>query len=230
VKISSPFHASVVRFFVRVKDTRAGDMFHIEFHPSVPYTSGIMTHDDAHRECPRLLLHICCGPCATVAIETLSKVSVITGYYYNPNIYPEAEYFLRRDAAEDVSRQMGIPFVAGLYDQELFSDAVRGFEQEPENGARCTLCYRLRLTATALYARENGFDCFASTLTTGPQKKAAVINPLGTGIGGQYGVTFLEKDWKKQDGFRRSCELARSLGVFRQHYCGCRFSIREGEL
>jgi predicted adenine nucleotide alpha hydrolase (AANH) superfamily ATPase len=105
---------------------------------------------------------------------------------------------------------------------------VRGYEQAPENGARCPRCYRFRLEAAASYAAANGYAVFASTLTTGPRKPAAVIDPIGTAAGERFGVTFLGRDWKKQDGFALSCRLSRSLGIYRQHYCGCRFSMQVG--
>ena len=176
---------------------------------------------------PSLLLHICCGPCATAAIEKLMAEYTVTGYFGNSNIHPEEEYLRRCEAARTAAIRMGIPFIEGPYEPGRFFEAVHGFEQEPENGARCLLCYRFRLAEAATYAAGHGFDLFATTLTTGPQKKAAVINPIGVEAGTLAGISFLEKDWKKQDGFHRSCQLAREYGLYRQHYCGCRFSIRE---
>jgi predicted adenine nucleotide alpha hydrolase (AANH) superfamily ATPase len=201
----------------------------VVFPKEFRYTFSMMIPDTTPRRRPSLLLHICCGPCATVVIESIRDTCEVTGFYCNANIYPESEYLLRRDAARIVSQQMGVPLVEGPFQPELFEEAVCGFEQEPENGARCTLCYRFRLKAAARFAAENGFDLFASTLTTGPRKKASVINPIGIEVGKQFGVAFLEKDWKKQDGFHRSCELADSLGIYRQHYCGCRYSMPDGD-
>lgn len=174
-----------------------------------------------------ILLHICCGPCATQVIDILRAEYAVTGFFYNPNIHPADEYARRLDAAETVCERFGAKFVEGRYDPESFFEAVRGLETEPENGARCRVCYRLRLEAAARFAAENGFDLMAGTLTVGPMKRAAVIDPIGTDAARSAGVEFLAGDWKKNDGFRRSCRFSRELGIYRQHYCGCRFSIRD---
>ncbi|MBN1295017.1 MAG: epoxyqueuosine reductase QueH [Candidatus Latescibacteria bacterium] len=175
---------------------------------------------------PKLLLHICCGPCATTVIERLIDGYDITGYFYNPNIQPGEEYERRLYAARAAADRFGVRFVDGIYDPEAFFSAVKGLENEPENGLRCAVCYRLRLTATAEYAAQHSFEFIASTLTVGPQKKAAVINPIGSEAAEAAGVTFIDGDWKKKDGFRRSVELSREMSIYRQHYCGCIFSIR----
>jgi len=175
----------------------------------------------------KLLLHICCGPCATAVVERLIDDYDITGYFYNPNIHPEEEYCRRLEAAQMALNRFGIPFVEGRYEPDAFFKAVKGLEHEPENGLRCPVCYRLRLAATAEYAARNSFDCIASTLTLGPQKKASVINPIGIEAAESAGVEFLEGDWKKKDGFKRSLELSHEMGMYRQHYCGCVYSIRK---
>ena len=172
-----------------------------------------------------ILLHICCGPCATVVIERLTGGHDLTGFFYNPNIFPAGEYDRRLEAARVVCADAGIPLVEGAYDPERFDDAVRGLENEPENGARCPVCYRLRLVETARVAAERGFDRIASTLTTGPRKPAAVINPIGESAAADALIAFHPGDWKKLDGFRQSCERSRELGIYRQHYCGCRYSL-----
>ena len=175
---------------------------------------------------PKLLLHICCGPCATTVIERLMDNYDITGYFYNPNIQPKDEHKRRLEAARTVANRFGIPFVEGEYDPETFFSVVKGLENEPENGLRCQVCYRLRLSVTAQYAAQHSFDCIASTLTLGPQKKAAIINPIGSEVAESAGVAFIDGDWKKKDGFRRSVELSQDINIYRQHYCGCIFSLR----
>jgi len=174
----------------------------------------------------QILLHICCGPCGTSVIERLHDTYRIHGYFFNPNIQPEDEYNRRLESACDVADYFGIPMTIADYDTGQYEEAVSGYEQEPENGARCLLCYRLRLEETARFARDNGFSIFASTLTLGPQKRASVINPIGHEIAGKYGLRFIDGDWKKQDGFKRSLELSRTLKLYRQKYCGCLLSIR----
>ncbi len=176
---------------------------------------------------PSLLLHICCGPCATTVIERLRDNWTVTGFFYNPNIAPETEYRLRLVAAREVCTRVGVPLIEGVYEPDRYEAAVRGFEDEPENGSRCLVCYRLRLSTAATTAAARGFDAFASTLTTGPRKKASVIDPIGAEAAREADVAFRAGDWKKRDGFNRACELAREFGIYRQHYCGCRFSIRD---
>lgn len=173
---------------------------------------------------PRLLLHICCGPCSTTVIERLRDRHDITAYFYNPNIHPAEEYERRLAAARAVAHRFGIPFEAGPYEPDVFMTAVRGMEHEPENGARCPVCYRLRLSSAAGFASRHSFEVLASTLTLGPQKRASVINPIGQEVSAEAGITFLDDDWKKKDGFKRSLELSCELGLYRQHYCGCVFS------
>jgi len=174
----------------------------------------------------KLLLHICCGPCATHVLDILGHNYEVTGYFYNPNVHPEKEYGNRLAAARIVAGKAGIPLIEGDYDPSVFFESVKGYENEPENGERCRICYRLRLSETARFASCNSFDCIASTLTLGPQKKASVINPIGIEEAASAGVAFIEGDWKKKDGFKRSCELSREYGIYRQNYCGCLFSRR----
>ncbi len=174
----------------------------------------------------KLLLHICCGPCATVVIERLRESWEITGYFFNPNVHPTDEYDRRLHAVEIAAQRLGIPLIAGRYDPEEFYEAARGYENEPENGARCAACYRLRLEETVHAAVESGFDAIASTLTVGPRKQAAVIDSIGAEAARNASVGFVGGDWKKRDGYRRSCELSREFGIYRQRYCGCVFSMR----
>lgn len=174
----------------------------------------------------RLLLHVCCGPCATAVLDTLGGEYEVTGFFYNPNLDSEGEYLRRRDAAETVCRWGGARWIEGAFEPERFRDAITGLEREPENGGRCAVCYRLRLEETARRAIRDGYDLFATTLTVGPRKPAPVINPLGMAAAERAGVEFLAGDWKKKDGFRRSCVFSRELGIYRQQYCGCEFSRR----
>lgn len=175
----------------------------------------------------QLLLHICCGPCATHVISVLREHYALIGYFFNPNIGPEDEYYRRLDAARTVCRQNDVPLLESVYEPDVFYTAVKGFEREPEGGARCKICYRLRLEETARKAAQEHIGCIASTLTLGPQKKASVINPAGEEAAARHGVRFVEGDWKKKDGFKHSCGLSREMNLYRQNYCGCIFSIRE---
>ena len=173
-----------------------------------------------------LLLHICCGPCAAPVIERLKGAYDLTGFFYNPNIHPLDEYLRRLEAAKTVAEQFKIPLIEGVYEPNVFFDIVRGLEDEPENGERCQVCYRLRLSKTVSAAAKGSFNAIASTLTTGTMKKASIINPIGKEESACAGIQFVSYDWKKKDGFKRSCELSREYGIYRQNYCGCLFSMR----
>ena len=176
-----------------------------------------------------LLLHSCCGPCSTTVLERLSPQFSITVFFYNPNIYPESEYEKRLDAQKTVIAELNvaspIACIAEPYDTAPFCAVSAGLESKPERGERCTRCFTLRLEQTAQQAAKLGFDQFGTTLTVSPHKNAALINQIGTALGEQYGVTYLSADFKKQDGYRRSVELAKALGLYRQSYCGCRWAI-----
>ncbi|MDR1330133.1 MAG: epoxyqueuosine reductase QueH [Oscillospiraceae bacterium] len=172
----------------------------------------------------RLLLHACCAPCSTVVLERLSEKWDITLFYHNPNIYPSGEYEKRLGEVRCLAAKTPAPVLAPEYDHAEFLDSVRGLESEPEGGARCIRCYELRLRRTAREARELGFDAFASTLTVGPRKRASDINACGDAAAREYGAVWLAEDFKKRDGYKRSVELSREYGLYRQSYCGCEFA------
>ena len=174
---------------------------------------------------PRLLLHVCCGPCATEVVRRLQADYEVVGFFYNPNIAPEDEYRRRLAAVQRLGALLSVPVDVGEYDHDRFQAVARGLESEPEGGARCERCYRLRLEAAVRRAGESGCPVVASTLTIGPGKRAAVIDAIGRELCAGRGIEFLPGDWKKQDGFRRSVEESRRLGLYRQHYCGCEYSI-----
>ena len=177
---------------------------------------------------PRLLLHSCCGPCSSYVIEYLSKHFDITVYYYNPNIHPESEYARRLETQKQLIAALGgAVLTESEYDPERFFAAVKGLESEPEGGARCTECFRLRLEATAKRAKEGSFDYFCTTLSVSPHKNSAVINALGGELGEKYGVNWLPGDFKKREGYKRSIELSKQFDLYRQDYCGCAFSMSD---
>lgn len=178
---------------------------------------------------PRLLLHACCAPCSSATLERLARHFDLTILYYNPNIYPPEEYHRREAELERFVEQAGYhyPVVELPYNPQEFYDAVKGLEQEPEKGERCTVCYRLRLEQTARYAAEHGFDWFCTTLSISPMKDPVRINTLGTELGARYGVWFLPSEFRKKDGYKRSLALSAEYGLYRQDYCGCVFSKQE---
>lgn len=180
---------------------------------------------------PALLLHSCCAPCSSHCIEYLSKYFNITVLYYNPNIYPEAEYEKRKAEQKRLIGEMKTEYPVNMLDCDFESDkfysAVKGLENCREGGERCFVCYRLRLEKTALEAKNNGFDYFTTTLTISPLKNAQKINEIGGQLSSEYGVKFLPSDFKKREGYKRSIELSREYGLYRQNYCGCVFSRQE---
>jgi len=183
---------------------------------------------------PALLLHACCGPCSTAVVERLAHRYDLTLYFCNSNIDDAAEYARRLaaqrafveayNAAEDCPGPVAL--VVAAYRPEAFLALVRGHEDAPEGGSRCRLCIADRLEQTAAYASMHGFPEFTTTLSVSPHKDHALICALGREIAARYGLRFLPEDFKKGGGFARSCELARAYGLYRQGYCGCRFSAR----
>ena len=177
---------------------------------------------------PRLLLHSCCGPCSSYVLEYLTRYFEVFLSYYNPNIQPREEYELRLENQLCVlGRMPGVTLVPCGYDGGAYDEAVRGLEDEPEGGARCTECFALRLDFAAREAKRLGCDYFATTLTVSPHKDAQRINAIGEALAGKYGVKWLPGDFKKRDGYKRSIELSREFGLYRQNYCGCLFSKTE---
>lgn len=183
-------------------------------------------------EVPTLLLHSCCAPCSSYVLEYLSQYFEITVFYYNPNIYPEREYRERVREQERLIHEMKthnpIHFSEGAYDTSAFYAAAKGHEKDPEGGERCFRCYELRLREGAEAARLGGFDYFTTTLSISPLKNAQKLNEIGICLGEAYGVPYLQSDFKKKNGYKRSTELSAQYGLYRQNYCGCVFS-REGE-
>ncbi len=177
----------------------------------------------------KLLLHICCAPDATYGIEYFSKDYDVTVFFYNPNIHPEDEYRLRLIELERVARRFGVEMIEGRYDPQRWFEAVRGLEDEPEGGKRCSICFRLRLDETARVARERGFDAISTVLTISPKKDSELINRIGRAAAAKYGVEWVESNLKKGGGFKRSLELSKEFELYRQEYCGCIFSLWEAE-
>lgn len=180
---------------------------------------------------PRLLLHSCCAPCSSYVLEYLSRYFEITVFYYNPNIYPPEEFGKRVEEQKRLIAQLPaehpISFLDGPYEPERFYEMARGLEQVPEGGERCFKCYRLRLTETAEMARAGKYDYFTTTLSISPLKNAEKLNEIGGQLAKDYGVDYLYSDFKKRNGYKRSTELSKEYGLYRQDYCGCVFSMRE---
>jgi len=175
----------------------------------------------------KLLLHVCCGPCAIYVAKKLRENYNVTLFFYNPNIYPKEEYIKRLNEVKKWAKKDNFKLKEGQFDQSEWFKIVQGLENEPEGGARCRVCYKMRLEESAKYAKEKGYNFLASTLTIGRNKKAEIINPIGKEIAKKYDLEFIEADWKKQGGQTEACRLSKQENFYRQNYCGCKFSIRE---
>ena len=176
----------------------------------------------------KLLLHCCCAPCGTHPFRLLQGQFNVTAYFDNPNIYPPEEHRVRLDEIRRLAERWIIPLEVGECDPNAWFEAVKGHENEPEGSIRCEICYRFRLEKTARKAKTLHMDFFATTLSISPHKKTETINRIGLETAERFGVRFLEADFKKKDGFKLSCEISRAEGLYRQHYCGCMFSQKQG--
>ena len=178
----------------------------------------------------RLLLHSCCAPCSSHCLSELSPQIGVTVFYYNPNLDCAEEYEKRKREQIRFLREMGLAdFLDCDYAPEDYISAVRGLEEEKEGGARCAVCFRLRLERTAREAKARGFDYFATTLTVSPLKNAKLINTIGFAVAEEAGVKYLPSDFKKRGGYLHSVRLSEEYGLYRQDYCGCAFSKAERE-
>ena len=178
----------------------------------------------------RLLLHSCCAPCSSHCLSELSPQIGVTVFYYNPNLDCAEEYEKRKREQLRFLRETGLAdFLDCDYAPEDYISAVRGLEEEKEGGARCAVCFRLRLERTAREAKARGFDYFATTLTVSPLKNAKLINEIGFAVAEEVGVPYLPSDFKKRGGYLHSVRLSEEYGLYRQDYCGCAFSKAERE-
>ena len=175
----------------------------------------------------KLLLHSCCGPCSTQVINVLKDDYLITVYYYNPNIDTDEEYSHRLSEQKRFCKIIGVKVIEEGHLPDEFYCKVKGLETEKEGGARCPVCFRLRLEKTAKRAKELGYDCFGTTLTVSPHKNAEVINAIGKAVGEEFDIEFLEGNYKKQDGYKKSIEFSKKYNLYRQNYCGCKYSRRD---
>ena len=182
---------------------------------------------------PSMLLHACCGPCSTFPLTFLCPHFDVTIYYNNSNIFPEQEYSRRLEELkkflEYFKRDYGynVKLIIPKYDNKEYNQFLSKYEGEKEGGERCFACYDMRLRETAKQAALHGFDYFTTTLTISPLKNSVKINQIGQSIGQEYGVNYLLSDFKKKEGYKRSIQLSKEYGLYRQNYCGCVFSRRD---
>lgn len=175
----------------------------------------------------RLLLHTCCAPCVTYVHQLLLQNYEVTAIFYNPNIYPQAEYIKRKDELISYASKVNLSLNIEENYFEEWHTAIEGLKAEPEGGKRCWQCYKLRLEITAKHALNNNFDIFTTALSISPHKNAQKINELGLELQNKYGIRFLEADFKKNNGFKESAQISKKHNLYRQTYCGCQYSIRK---
>ena len=174
-----------------------------------------------------LFLNLCCAPCSTVAFERLPISYNITGFYYNPNIYPEAEYKKRLDYVKKLSILYKIPLNISNYDNQLWINIIKPYENTPERGERCFHCISLRINKTAETAKLLNINKFSTTLSVSPHKDINMINKAGKIAENNYGIEFVSLNLKKQNGYKQSIELSKKHQLYRQSYCGCIYSLNE---
>ncbi len=191
-------------------------------------TDGIIEQIIKSGKTPTLLLHSCCAPCSSYTLEYLTKYFNVTIFYYNPNISPESEYRIRLDEQQRfinyIEWDHKVNLVEGEYIPEDFYNIAKGLEDVPEGGQRCYKCYIQRMEKAAIYAKENGYDYFTTTLSISPHKNATWINEIGEQLSNNHNINYLYADFKKKNGYKRSIELSKEYNLYRQEYCGCIYS------
>lgn len=179
----------------------------------------------------KILLHSCCAPCSSYVITFLSNFFDITILYYNPNIYPKEEYNKRKEEQikliNSLNTKNNLKYLDCDYENEVYNNAISGYENCHEGGSRCNICFNLRLEKTAKLAKENKFDYFCTTLTVSPHKNSKIINQIGEEISKKYNIKWLYSDFKKNEGYKQSIDLSKKYELYRQNYCGCIYSKKE---
>lgn len=178
---------------------------------------------------PKILLHSCCGPCSTTVINILSNYFYVDVLYYNPNIEPEKEYLKRKHEQikfiNEFNGKYPVKLIDTDYDNEEFMESLHPLKDEKEGGARCSVCISKRMEYAAKKAKELGYDFFATTLTVSPHKNSELINNIGKNLEKKYNIKYLYSDFKKEDGYLKSIKYSKEYDLYRQNYCGCRYSI-----
>jgi predicted adenine nucleotide alpha hydrolase (AANH) superfamily ATPase len=177
----------------------------------------------------KLLMHSCCAPCSGDLMERFVESGIdYTIYFYNPNIHPLKEYELRKNENIRFAEKHNIPFIDGDYDREEWFSRAKGMEMEPERGIRCTMCFDMRFVRTALYAHENGFKVFTSSLGISRWKDMEQINDCGVRAAAQFPeLTYWTFNWRKEGGSQRMIEISKRENFYQQEYCGCAYSLRD---
>ena len=180
---------------------------------------------------PKILLHSCCAPCSSQVITLLTEYFDITILYYNPNIYPKDEYIKRKEEQikliNEIEHKNKTDIIDCDYENNIYENTIKGLENEPEGGKRCQQCFILRLEKTAQIAKKLNYNYFSTTLTVSPHKNSTIINNIGYELEKKYNIKWLPSDYKKEEGYKKSIELSKKYNLYRQDYCGCKYSVRK---
>ncbi len=175
----------------------------------------------------KILLHACCGICSGYPISLLQDMGYsVTVYFYNPNIFPQEEYQKRLEAEKTLCSHFGCELMIGDYETDIYYEFVKGLENEPEKGARCDKCFELRLDKSAQKATELGIEEFTTSMVISPHKDYDKLSKIGAQVAMRYNLNYLPLNFRKQDGFLKTNQISKSLNLYRQNYCGCKFAIR----
>lgn len=175
----------------------------------------------------KILLHACCGICSAYPISLLQDMGYsVVVYFYNPNIFPEDEYQKRLEAEKTLCRHFNVKFIEGEYEPEVYYNYVSGLENEPEKGTRCDKCFELRLTKAAQISKKLGIDEFTTSMVISPHKNYDKLTQIGEKIASEMNLTYISTNFRKNDGFLKTNQISKELNLYRQNYCGCKFSMR----
>lgn len=173
----------------------------------------------------KILLHACCGICSAYPISLLKDMGYsVVVYFYNPNIFPEEEYNIRLEAEKILCCYYGVELIIGNYEPEIYYNYVKGLENEPEKGVRCDRCFELRLKSAAKKAKELGIQNFTTSMVISPHKDYQKLTSIGESIAEELGLIYISENFRKKDGFLKTNQISKSLNLYRQNYCGCKFA------
>jgi len=200
----------------------------IPIFPIIPFMSKSNFNLQVPDGSQRILLHTCCAPCSSAIIECLMQHGITPVIYYcNPNIFPHEEYLIRKNECSRYAQSLGLEIIDADYDHQAWLEKMKGMENEPERGARCLNCFKMRLLQTAQYAHEHGFTVITTTLASSRWKSLEQINEAGRWATQQYpDVIFWDQNWRKGGLQERRLAIIKEYNFYNQLYCGCEFSVR----